>query len=63
MDTNQKFLALIIPKAWKCIVLLEAHDKLKHQAVTHTYCFIKHQYFWKGVNKDIWKYIANCMLC
>ena len=35
MDANQKFLAHIIPKAWKDIILVEAHDKLKHQAVTH----------------------------
>ena len=26
MDANQKFLALFIPKAWKYIVLMEAHD-------------------------------------
>ena len=27
MDANQKFMALIIPKAWKYMVLVEAHDK------------------------------------
>ena len=62
MDANQKFMALI-PKAWKYTVLVEAHDKLGHQGVTHTYCIIKQQYYWKGMNKDIWKYIANCTLC
>ena len=36
MDANQKFLALVIPKAWKYTVLVEAHDKLGHQGVTHT---------------------------
>ena len=25
--------------------------------------FNKRQYYWKGVNKDINKYIANCVLC
>ena len=35
-DENQKFLALIIPKVWKYTVLVEAHDKLRHQTVTHT---------------------------
>ena len=42
---------------------MEAHDKLRYQEVTHTYCLIKHQYYWKGMNKDIQKYIANCTLC
>ena len=29
MDTNQRFMALIIPQAWKYTVLVEAHDKLE----------------------------------
>ena len=52
-DSGQKFLALFIPKSWKYTVLVEAHDKLGHQRNTHTYCFIKWQYYWKGMNKDI----------
>ena len=31
MDANQKFMALIISKAWRYMVLVEAHDKLRHQ--------------------------------
>ena len=41
MDSGQKFLALVIPKSWKHIVLVEAHDKLGHQGNTQTYCLIK----------------------
>ena len=33
MDANQKFMTLIIPKAWKYIVLVEAHDKLRYQGI------------------------------
>ena len=63
MDSGQKFLALVIPKSWKHTVLVEAHDKLGYQGNTHTYCLIKCQYYWKGTNKDIRKYIVNCTLC
>ena len=63
IDSNQKFLDPVIPKAWKYTVLMEAHDKLGHQEATCTYYLIKCQYFWKGMNKDIRKYIANCTLC
>ena len=45
------------------MVLVEAHDKLGHQGNTCTYCLIKRQYYWKGMNKDIRKYIAPCALC
>ena len=62
-DTRQKFLALVIPKSWKYTVLVEAHDKLGHQGNTCTYCLIKQKYYWKGMNKDIQKYIANSALC
>ena len=63
MDANQKCMALIIPKAWKYTILVEAHDKLGCQGVTCRYCLIKEQYYWKGMNKDIQKYIANYTLC
>ena len=43
-DSNQKFLALVMPKAWKCTVLMEAHDKLSHKGATHTYCLVKCQF-------------------
>ena len=62
-DSRQRFLTLVIPKSWKYTVLMETHDKLGHEGNTCTYCFIKQQYYWKGMNKGIWKYIANCMLC
>ena len=62
-DAGKQFLALVIPKSWKFTILMEAHDKLGHQGNNRTYCLIKCQYYWKGMNKDIRKYIANCALC
>ena len=59
-DSGQKFLALAIPKSWKYTVLVEAHDKLGYQGNTHTYCLIKRQYHWKGMNKYYSK--AYCKL-
>ena len=59
----EKLLALVIPTSWKYTVLVKAHDKPGHQDNSHTYCLIKWQYYWKGMNKDIRKYIANCILC
>ena len=53
----------MIPKVWKYTVLVDAHDKLGHQGATGTYCLVKHQYYWKGMNKDIRKYITQCALC
>ena len=63
MDSGKQFLALVIPKSRKYRALVEAHNKLGHQGNSHTYCLIKRQYYWKSMNKDIRKYIANCILC
>ena len=63
LDASKQFLALVIPKSWKFTILVEAHDKLGHQGNKHTFCLIKYQYYSKGMNKDIRKYIANCILC
>ena len=62
-DSIQKFLAPVIPNSWKYTVLVEAHDKLGHQGNACTYCLIQQQYYWKGMNKEIHKYIAKCALC
>ena len=35
-DSRQKFLALVIPKSWKYMVLVEAHENLGHQGNTCT---------------------------
>ena len=63
MLVKSSLLALVIPKSWKYTVLMEAHDKLGHQGNSCTYSLIKCQYYWKGMNKDIRKYVANCVLC
>ena len=60
---QNKFLALVIPKSFHFTVLVEAQDKLGHQGVNQTYHLIKFQYHWKGMNKDIHKYITNYALC
>ena len=63
MYSNQKFLALVISKAWNYTVIVEAHDKLGHWGATHIYCLTECQHYWKSMNKDIRKYIAQCTLC
>ena len=63
MDSNQRFLALVIPKSCHFTVLIEVHDKLGLQRVNRTYHHVKCQYNWKGMSKDIHKYGNSCALC
>ena len=43
IDSNQKFLEIVIPKSWHFTVLVEGHDKLGHQGVNRMYHLIKQQ--------------------
>ena len=54
---------LSYPKHGDTQCLWKHMTNLCHQGATHTYCLIKCQYYWKGNNKDIREYIANCTLC
>ena len=44
------------------MVLVEDHDKLGHKGVNRTYHLVKYQYYWKGMDMNICKYISNCTL-
>ena len=62
MDSNQRFVALVIPRFWHFTVLIETHDKLGHQGINRTQHPVKCQYNWKGINKDSHKCINKCAL-
>ena len=47
-DHSRDFCALVIPKAWRYMILVETHDKMGHQGNKRTYSLIKQQYYWKG---------------
>ena len=49
--TPKDFCALVIPKSWKYMILVETHDKMGHQGNNRTYSLIKRQYYWKESQK------------
>ena len=40
-DHSKDFCALVIPKAWRHMILVETHDKIGHQGNNKTYSLIK----------------------
>ena len=62
-DHSKDFCALVIPKAWRYMILVETHDKMGHQGNNWTYSLIKQQYYWKGMAKDVKDYIQRCPAC
>ena len=62
-DHSKDFCTLVIPKAWRHMILVETHDKMGHQGNNRTYSLIKRQYYWKGMAKDVKNYIQRCPTC
>ena len=62
-DHSKDFCAVVIPKAWRYMILVETHDKMGHQGNNRTYSLIKRQYYWKGMEKDVKDYIQRCPAC
>ena len=62
-DHSKDFCTLVIPKAWRCTILVETHNKMGHQGNNRTYSLIKQQYYWKGMAKDVKDYIQRCPAC
>ena len=62
-DHSKDFCALVIPKAWRYTILVETHDKMRHQGNNQMYSLIKRQYYWKGIAKDVKDYIQRCPAC
>ena len=56
-DHSKDFCTLVIPKAWRYMILVETHDKMGHQGNNQTYSLIKRQYYLKGMAKDVKDYI------
>ena len=63
LDHSKDFCALVIPKVWRYMILVETHDKMGHQGNNRTYSLIKLQYYWKGMAKDVKDYIQQCPAC
>ena len=62
MDSGKQFLALVIPKSWKYMFLVEAHNKLGHQGNSYMYCLIKRQYYGKEWKKTLESILQLCTL-
>ena len=61
-DSNQRFLALVIPRSWLLQYLLKSMINKKPRS-QQSLPSCQTSILWKGRNKDICKYINNCALC
>ena len=59
-DGNKSFEVLIIPRSLIPAMLINSHHLQGHAGTTKSYSLIKMEFIWKGMCKDIHKFIQNC---
>ena len=62
-DGDKSFEALIVPRSIIPTILINSHHLQVHTGTTKSYNLIKREFFWKGMDKDINKFIQNCNIC
>ena len=56
-------LKLVIPAQLHNLVLKECHDNCAHMGLDKTYDRIRDRYHWRGLYKDVAKYVSKCIRC
>ena len=62
-DYKQRFEALVVPITLSKLILKLAHDELGHNGTARTYAMVKRMFYWKGLKKDVERYIKSCPTC
>jgi transposase InsO family protein len=56
-------LRLCIPKTERQRLLHEYHHRASHPGVVHLYDLLREKVWWPSMQKDVYKYVSNCMEC
>ena len=62
-DYNQRFETRVVPQSCAQRLLNLAHDDLGHNGSDRTYMLLRHNYFWKGMKPQVYKYVKQCSKC
>jgi transposase InsO family protein len=64
-NREQRWDTLVVPKAWRSLVLEEEHDHLRagHRGAQGTHENIRAKYYWPQQFRDAEQYVASCAAC
>ena len=62
-DNKQRFETIVVPKDMSTVLLKLAHDELGHNGSARTYMILRRNYYWRGLRRDVVKYVKRCKLC
>ena len=62
-NRNNNSWNIVVPSEIKQSIIKITHEKLGHPGVYKTLMYLKKFYYWKGMSKDVKKYVITCDLC
>ena len=62
-DNKQRFEVIVLPQTLTQPALQLAHEGLGHNGIPQTYALLRCQYYLKGLNPSVTKYVKQCTLC
>ena len=62
-NKNKNHWCVVIPQSMTKELVIATHGKLGHPGVYKTLCHLKTYYYWKGMPRDVKKYVLSCDTC
>lgn len=62
-ENESNIYRIVIPLSSKQNLIDHTHDKLGHSSVFKTLSYVKRFYYWRGLDRDIKKFVLSCDLC
>ena len=61
-EDGRTFKCILVPKVLQESMIILAHDHSGHNGSRRTYSCLKRQYYWPGIQKQVFKHCKRCVL-
>ena len=63
IEDGRTFRCILVPQVLQDFMIILAHDYSGHNASRRTYNCLKRQYYWPGIQKQIFRHCKKCKEC
>ena len=63
MEDGRTFKCILVPKVLQESMVILAHDHSGHNGSRRTYSCLKRQYYWPGIQKQVFRHCKKCKEC
>ena len=63
MEYNKTFKSILVPQVLRDALLTLAHQHSRHNGIPRTYNVLRREYYWPGMQNDVFKHCKACYEC